>query len=50
MVSGLPLLGKLPTLWSGKPLPVTVRRVPLHDHCTTAHAFTDALLLKTRVA
>ena len=33
------VLGKVPTLWSGRPLPVTVRRLQLHDHCTTAQAF-----------
>jgi hypothetical protein len=28
MVLGLPLLGKVPTAWLGRPFPVRVRRLP----------------------
>lgn len=50
MVLGLSALGKVPTAWSGRPLAVIEREVPLQDHFTTAHAFTDDELLNTRVA
>jgi hypothetical protein len=46
IVFGLLLFGKLPTLWSGKPLAVSERRVLLHDQVAVAVAFTEGLLLK----
>ena len=46
MVLGLLAFGKVPTSWSGKPLPTTVRRVLLHDQLTVLVALTELLLLK----
>jgi hypothetical protein len=46
MVFGLLPFGKLPTLWSGKPLAVSERRVLLHVQVAVAVAFTEGLLLK----
>jgi hypothetical protein len=44
MVLGLLALGNVPTVWSGKPLAVSERRVPLQDQVAVAVAVNVALL------
>ena len=50
MVLGLSVLGKVPTAWSGMPLPVSDRSVLLQDQVAVAVALTDAELLNALVA
>jgi hypothetical protein len=46
MVLGLSELGKVPTVWSGRPLATTERWVLLQDQLAVAVAFTEGELLK----
>ena len=46
MVFGLPGLGKVPTSWSGTPLAVSTRAVPVHDQLALLTALTEGVLLK----
>jgi hypothetical protein len=47
MAFGLLALGKVPTAWSGRPLALSRRELPLHDQLAVLVAFTDALVLST---